>query len=259
MVDLLYFGDHCGPGIVIWDILNRKDKLLFMLGSFTFDKILLFLKDKNFDSIYDINYLFNSKNINIKPNFKSIINQNIHLNNPKYENSIFHSKYNFHFLHDYMYFAEENAVLNYDFIVNQYKLKIKNTMNIFNNNNPVLLLNFLFAEYCNNVIIDNIHDMLNVLNSYMPHKKYYLLFFTNFNIPNIHIENVFFIKINNDYSNWHILPNNLRGGLYSEIYNGFYDVTKKINLNNFFPKFEETYYYKNNMNNSDINTCGALD
>jgi hypothetical protein len=125
MCDLLYLGDHCGPGIIIWDILNRRDKLLFMLGSFTFDKILLFLKDRNFDSIYDKNYLANSKNPHVRPHFKSIMNQNIHLNNPTYENCIFHSKYNFNFLHDYMYLPQENAILNYDYIVNQYKLKIQ--------------------------------------------------------------------------------------------------------------------------------------
>lgn len=259
MIDLLYFGDHCGPGIIIWDILNRRDKLLFMLGAFTFDKILLFLKDKNFDSIYDKNYLVNSKNINLKPNIKSILNQNIHFNNASYENCITHSKYNFNFLHDYIYFAQENAILNYDYIVNQYKLKIRNTMNIFNNNNPVFLINFLYAEHSTNIIINNIHDMLNVLNSYMPHKKYYLLFFTNFNIPNIHIDNVFFIKINNNYNNWHSVPNKMRIQLYSEIYNEFYNVAKKLNFNHFFPVFEKTYYYMNTMNNDDINTCGSLD
>jgi hypothetical protein len=93
----------------------------------------------------------------------------------------------------------------------------------------------------------------------MSHKKYYLLFFTNFNVPNIHIDNVFFIKINNDYNNWHSIPNNLRVNLYSEIYNGFYNVTKKLNLNNFFPKFEESFYYKNSIHDVTINTCGALD
>jgi len=98
--------------------------------------------------------------------------------------------------------------------MNQYKLKIENTQNIFNNNNPVLILNFLYASNCNDVIINNINDMLNVLTSYMSHKKYYLLFFTNFEIPNVHFD---------------------------------------------IPIFEETYYYKNNVNNNDINTCGSLD
>jgi len=113
MCDLLYFGDHCGPGIVIWDILNKRDKLLFMLGSFTFDNILLFLKDRNFNSIYDKNYLVNSKNKNIKPNITSGLNQNVHFDNPLYDNPLYdncikHSKYNFNFLHDYIYSHEEN-------------------------------------------------------------------------------------------------------------------------------------------------------
>ena len=259
MCDLLYFGDHCGPGIVIWDILNKRQKLLFMLGSFTFDKILLFLKDRNFYSIYDKNYLVNSKNENLIPNIKSGLNQNVHFDNPRYDNCIKHSKYNFQFLHDFIYSHEENAILNYDFIVKQYNLKIENTINVFNNNNPVLIINFLHAEQSNDVTKNNINDMLNVLTSYMPHKKYYLLFFTNFEIPNIPFDNVFFIKVNENYNNWHNTPNNLRVGLYSEIYSGFYNVAKHLNLNNNFPVFEETYYYKNNVNNDDINTCGSLD
>ena len=259
MCDLLYFGEHCAPGIIIWDILNKRDKLLFMLGSFTFNNILSFLKDRNFHCIYDTDYLVNSKNIYYKPNIKSELNQNIHFDNPLYDNCIMHSKYNFYFVHDYIYSQQENSILNYNYIANQYKLKIENTINIFNNNNPVFIINFLFANECNNVIMNNINEMLNVLNSYMPHKKYYILFFTNFEIPNIYFDNVFFIRLNNDYSNWHQTPNNLRFGLYKEIYDNFYNITQKVNLSNHFPIFEETHYYKNNVHNNEINTCGALD
>jgi hypothetical protein len=259
MCDLLYFGDHCGPGIIIWDILNRRDKLLFMLGAFTFDNILRFLKDRNFHSIYDKKYLVNSKNDTLVTNIKSEIHKNYHFDNPIYSACIKHSKYNFHFLHDFIYSHQENAILNYDFIVNQYNLKIQNTMNVFNNANPVLLINFLFLASCNDVIKSNINEMLHVLNSYMPHKKYYLLFFTNFDIPNIHYDNVFFIKINTDYSNWHAIPNNLRVNLYLEIYNGFYNITKHLHLHDHFPEFKNTFYYQNNLNNMDTNTCGTLD
>jgi hypothetical protein len=258
MSEIMYFGEHCGPGIIIWDILNKRDKLLFMLGVFSFDKILSYLKDRNLHSIYDKNYLINSKNNKIKPNIKSVLKQNIHFDNPLYDNCIQHSKYGFIFLHDYIYLHNENTILNYDFIANQYKLKIENTTKLFNNNNPVLILNFLSSNDCNNVIVNNINEMIQVLNSYMPHKKYYLLFFTNFEIPNIYFDNVFFIKIEQNYNNWVMTPNNLRVGLYKEIYDKFYNITKKLNLH-YYPVFEETYYYKNNIHNGEINTCGSLD
>jgi len=259
MCDLMYFGDHCAPGIIIWDILNKRDKILFMLGAFKIDSILSFLKDRNFHSIYDTNYLVNSKNEHIKPIIKSELNQNIHFDNPKYDNCIVHSKYKFCFLHDYIYSHEQNAILNYNYISNQYKLKIEKTMNIFNNNNPILFINFVYSMESTNYINNNIHELIHVLNSYIPHKKYYILFFTNFEIPNIHIENIFFIKLKNDYSNWHVTPNNLRVNLYKEIYNNFYKVTKKLNLHRNFPVFEETFYYKTNVHNQKIDTCGCLD
>jgi len=259
MCDLMYFGDHCAPGIIIWDILNKRDKLLFMLGAFKIDHILLFLKDKNLHSIYDTNYLVNSKNQNLKPKIKSDLNQNIHFDNPKYDNCIKHSKYKFCFVHDYIYSHEENAILNYNYISNQYKSKIEKTINIFNNNNPILFLNFVYSNESTNYIINNINEINNVLDSYISHKKYYILFFTNFEIPNIQNDNIFFIKITNDYSNWHKIPNNLRLNLYKEIYDNFYKITEKINLKHNFPVFEETYYYKTNIFNKKLDTCGCLD
>ena len=255
MCDIMYLGDHCAPGIVICDILNKKDKLLFMLGSFTLNSIISYLSDNDWDLIYDKKYLVNKLQPGKTIYFKNELNKNIHFSHDNLNNTIFHSKYMFHFLHDYIV-DENNNILNYDFIVEQYKNKIKNTKELFNNEKPVIFINFLWDKTMNDVIMKNIDQLINVLNGYIKHKKYYIIFFTNFELLNLHYENIFFIKLNNYYNDWHFKTNKNRFELYKEIYENFYNVTKKLNLNENFPIFENTYYYQNNKSNDNSLTCG---
>ena len=56
-LNLYHLGDHCEPGIIINDILNIKTKTLFMLGVYSFNNIISYLNDNDYEKIYDKKYL----------------------------------------------------------------------------------------------------------------------------------------------------------------------------------------------------------
>src|SRR3989339_814590 len=65
-IELYHLGDFCEPGIIINDILNDKKKLLFMLGNYNFNDIVSYLKDNDFEKIYDRNFFQINKNRNVR-------------------------------------------------------------------------------------------------------------------------------------------------------------------------------------------------
>lgn len=56
-LELLHFGDHCMPGIIINDTLKIQKKGLFQLGHYFFNDIINFLYDNKYHDIYDEQYL----------------------------------------------------------------------------------------------------------------------------------------------------------------------------------------------------------
>lgn len=242
----MYLGDHCATNIIINDILAIKKPKLFMLGGFRFDDIIKYLSEQKLEEIYDKKYLkaYHDKDISLK--FKSIEKKHDHC--PDVNNCIINIKYNFIFHHDFMFVKENNTIMNYNYIVNQYNTKIKNTFTMFNNENPIIFINFVWNDeimynvYKNN---DKVIEMQNILKKYIPHKPFYILFFTNNQNININVKNVLVVKLKNNYESWiHNTPKeNIE--IYTEIYNAFYNATIKLNLQHHFPSFENTHYYKN--------------
>ena len=253
MCDLIHLGDHCAPGIIINDILLRNEKLLFMLGVYSFDSIIKYLEFENLELIYDKQFLqVNNKNI---ARFENKIKSFSH------SSGVHHSKFGFGFNHDYKYCIKNNAVLNYNFIVNIFNEKIANTKKLFSNENPIIFITFTHFT-------SNIDDMICILQKYIPSKKFYIIFFTNNdeftyspkkqnNYDTVinedtgtseqidSSEKVFIIKLQNSYDNWFLMKKQQALILYKEIYESFYATAIKINLHMHFPTFENTPGYKN--------------
>ena len=117
-IELLHFGDECTPHIIINDILKQRKKTLFMLGHYSFNDILNYINDNNYEAIYDRQYL--------KVTAKT--------------SHILHTKYGFILNHDYIY--KDGEFINYDFVVERFNLKINNFKESLANNNRLIFLNF---------------------------------------------------------------------------------------------------------------------
>jgi hypothetical protein len=241
----MYLGDQCATNIIINDILKRKKKLLFMLGAFRFDNIVQFLEENKWEEIYDKKFLKPCNNSNVSLIFENTVNKNTHLFD--LDNCIRNTKYNFNFHHDFLYDKHTNKILNYQFIVNQYNVKIKNTRELFTNDKPVIFINFVFAhDMMKQLIPSNLNRMISVLKKQIPHKKFYIFFFTNFHDLHVSCENVHFIYLQNNYVEWSHKTPKQNFELYKEIYNKFYETTKKIGLQSHFTTFDKTPYFIEN-------------
>jgi hypothetical protein len=216
-----------------------------MLGSFRFDCLLNYLKEGKFHEIYEKQYLQPAVEPETVIQFKSIENKHTHLTDQK--DTIKNKKYEFYFHHDFLYMRENKEILNYDYIVNEYRLKIHNTLQTFKNNKPLLFINFIWDhEYMKSIIPSKINEMKDVLRKYIPHKPFYLLFFTSDHSYHFSEENVYLIKLDHYYSDWHMKTPKQNFELYKEIYTRFYQITQMLNLHHSFPLFENTAYYHTN-------------
>jgi len=243
MCDIMYLGDHCGNTILISNILNKKDKLLFMLGGFPMNSITKYLKEGKLQEIYDTQFLKPFYDRNISLTFDS--SEEVFTHQSELEYCITNTKYNFNFHHDFKYNNATNVVSNYNFIVNQYNLKIKNTLEMFKNNNPILFINFLWEhETVYNQLQTYVNDMKNVLKRYIPHKKFYILLFTTNQTIEIKSDDVFLLKLQQFTNDWPCKTPKQNFQSYKEIYKKFYKVVEKLKLTEHFPDFQNTYYHK---------------
>jgi len=243
MCDIMYLGDHCANTILISHILNKKDKLLFMLGGFRMDCITKYLKEEKLEEIYDKQYLKAYHDTNVPLTFES--SEEVFTHQTELEYCITNTKYNFNFHHDFKYNKATNVVSNYNFIVNQYNLKIKNTLEMFKNNNPILFINFLWEhEYMYKQLETYVNDMKEVLQKYIPHKKFYILLFTTNQTIEIKSQDVFLLKLSHFTNDWPCKKPNQNYQSYKEIYKKFYKVVEKLKLTEHFPDFKNTYYHK---------------
>jgi len=121
-VELLHFGAECEPGIIISDVLRLKRKTLFMAGRYSFNSILDYLNDANYENIYDRLCLTPGHDVDAS---KTIMR---------------HQLYNFQFPHDYMF--ENGEITNYDAIVKRFDEKIANFRNVLRNERMVIFLGY---------------------------------------------------------------------------------------------------------------------
>jgi hypothetical protein len=222
-IKLVHFGNDCAPGIIINDILNIKGKQLFQLGFYNFNHILEYLKESKYEEIYDKSHLF-FNNIKITEFYS-------HLNEYKTGPSILNKKYNFNFNHDY--FMQDYKIMNYEFIVNSFNIKIKNFKECLDLEKKIIFITFTNVDIKALEMIDLLKEKTN--------NWFKLMIFTSNKNLNYFIDKVELIYLNNEYDNWFLKSPKDRFILYMEIYNKFYkQASEYINL----PVFEDTFYYK---------------
>ena len=201
-INLIHFGDHCAPGIIINDILKVNKKQLFILVIYEFNYIIKYLQDDTLDKIYDKKYL------------------------KKEYNKTKHLSYNFIFNHDYNY-DEYSNIINYDFKKSRFIEKIKNYNEIFKLNMFNIFINF--TQNVNNLNIDGF------LQLYKNKINFHLIIFTNNDYNSINHENISIVKLKNNYEAWYSMNKNTKNILYEEIYMRFIEVLNKNKIIHNFP------------------------
>ena len=230
--ELIDFGNQCLPSILIRNILNKKKKYLFMLGNYSFNNICNFLENGILEDIYNKEYLFYGD--------KKV--ENFTDENKKYCHNIVikNIKYNFAFNHDFAYDISNNTITNYDFIVNEFNEKIINFKELMINEKTPVFINF--SE--NNKYFFNFEKMNNMLKKWC-NKKFYIFVFlfstkntVNKIVNDYDNDNIILIHLENDLSNWHIQPKDIKKILFKEIYEKYCDTMKKLELENEFSDFD---------------------
>ena len=209
-IELCHLGEHCAPGILINDILKIKKKTLFMLGTYTFNNILRYLYDCNYENIY------NKQHFTITS-----------------DNYVEHILYNFKFNHDYQ--LQNSEIINYEFIRDRFNIKIKNFREMLSNESMCIFITFTTD-------VDNlkIKEMLHWLS--LNKKNFHLIIFTNSIENNIYIKNLSIICLKNRFDEWYLTSN--RTTLYKEIHQEFINCLKYYNIEHNFPlTTEEEFIY----------------
>jgi hypothetical protein len=155
---------------------------------------------------------------------------------------IVNTKLNFGFLHHYNYDVSNNCINNYDFVVEQFKLRINEFKNILTNEKKIIFVNFSIYSCLNNMKID---EMMEKLSS-MITKKYYMVifFYGHTRLPNNIDEeykefceelynkhnNIKIIFLKSDFTNWWKEEVNVKKVLYGEICEGFLKACADLNI-----------------------------
>ena len=199
-LNLIHFGDNCAPGILINDILKIKKKQLFMLGVYPFNDILKYLQKNNLHEIYDKKYFKKTK-----------------------DNITNHLLYKFTFNHDYVYDGSCN-IINYEFVKERFKVKIKNYDDMFKQNALNIFINF--TDDIDNL---NINDFLHL---YKNKIKFHLIIFTNNDYVDINNDFISVVRLKNSYENWWTMHPTLKNILYNEIYFQYTKILNNIMIKN---------------------------
>lgn len=213
-LDLCHLGNQCGPGIIIDDILNIRKKTLFMLGIYGFNNILNFLKEANYEKIYDKKYLKKEAN-----------------------NHVRHSKYGFTFNHEYK--IENSNFTNYDAVKDRFDQKIKNFREMLKNPKKTVFINVV-----ERVDTLQLEDMVNWLKDNKG--NFHLIIFTDKDYTTKYqSEHLSIIRLKNTFCNWWVMPDKTKACLYEEMYNNFIKCLEKKTIVNNFPKnYKDTDYGK---------------
>lgn len=212
-VELCHLGDNCEPGIILDDILYINKKYPFMLGHYSFNHIVAYLRDNNYEKIYNKNHLKVEAN-----------------------NLVSHNVYNFKFNHDYK--TSNGDITNYDHIKTRFDEKIKNFREMIQSPKMTIFVNF--TNNVNGLDINGMVEWLKINKS-----NSHIIIFTNnnydagkHNSPNLSI-----IKLEKSYASWWEIDKPKRRFLYKEIYEKFINCLNNKNIANNFPKsFKDTSY-----------------
>lgn len=241
MCEIIPFGDSCFPESLS-DILSIKKKYIWALVGCSLEGNLKYLQTKNFKSIYDKSKLV----CQAQPSMEFLSEKNKLYDAESVELSIFHEDYGFSFLHFYDIDYFNKCVRNYNYVVKEFNKRIETTLETFKNSNPVIFVHICDSEYIELSVIIN---LINELESWMK-KPFFLFIFiykkstseyisdTSKLPPNVSITELKFL------SNYWVLPFNERINLYREFYSRFYETCRLFQLQNYFPLFEDTTYFK---------------
>jgi hypothetical protein len=225
--ELIDIGNNCLPNTLIRQILNNKNKQIFMLGIYNFNDICKYLENGIFEDIYNKDLLTyeNSPILNFTDEIQSYSHKSI----------IKNKKLNFMHNHDFSYDISTNTITNYNFIVKEFDLKIQNFKEICKNQKLPIFINF--TDNINNY---KFKEVLDILQKYI-HKKFYIFIF----IYGIHkreiseYDNIKYIYLDNNFFEWWKHPKEIKKILYKEIYEKYIDIMIKLNININFIPFEE--------------------
>ena len=212
--ELCHFGQACGSGIIINDILKIKKKELFMLGIYPLNSIIPYLKSKNYEDIYKIEYL------------KHDVSQPW----------LVHTLYDFGFPHDYK--IKENKIINYDEVKQRFDEKIKNFKDTLNNNDLTIFITVQLPS------TDVIINAINWLEENKPNFHLVLMDIDRKRVdPSIISEKVSLIRLEKaDQPYWNNMFSLKSKDFFEEMYVKFLDALHQKNIKHNYPKFEDTQY-----------------
>jgi len=211
-IELLHWGDQCAPGIIIDDILFQNKKTLFMLGIYSFNNILAFLKDDCLENIYDSNFL----------EYRSAVETK-------------HTKYGFIFNHDYLY-GENKECTNYGIIKARFDKKINHFRETMEDENTMALC----INITSNVDALQIDETIEWLQQNKKGGHFHMILFTDKpftrkidpNDPSISV-----VSLQNTIGYWWSYPMIKKNALYNEFYTGFIQCLQKKNIAHSYPLF----------------------
>ena len=175
-----------------------------MLGTYLFNDILSYLKEGDYETIYD------RKNLRILPN-----------------NHIQHKKYNFVLNHDYT--ISNSQISNYDFVKSRFDIKIKNFKELLFSENMCVFI--VFSKNVDNLKIDEMIEWLS-----LHKKKFHIMIFTPEKHKTISTSDLYsIIDMKYHYKDWWKMDITNKTILYKEIYKQFIQCLAYRNIVHDFP------------------------
>lgn len=217
-ISFIHFGERCQPIIIINLILKIHRKTLFQLAIHPFNTLIKELEDGNFMDIINLQYLkYDNEYINyLEEDLKNGFGHDSILIHQKYEG--------IRLVHDYS--VDDNKITNYNFLNNNFKIKIDNFMDDINNKKFLCFITFMLETNINNLEFDR---MINVLKDKYKIQNFIICIFTNdvlnenLIIPDEY-EIIYIDQVFGDYTHRSI---EYRVNLYKEIYIKFQNIIIK--------------------------------
>lgn len=228
---ILHFGDHCGPGIIICDILGKKETVLFQLGNFPFNGILDVLREGNFSELTAAKYLATE-------DWKPITKVESTLQRHAHVSVVRHLKYrDISFVHDFL--LEDGAVKNHAFICKMFEEKVASFLNKIQDPAPKILINFTELPQRLRIL-----EAVGFLRARVK-GKFRLLIFSPPTAPQPQLsaelkESVTLVRLQRDYGGWWTKSETERTEIFRHIYSCFLAAVPEFA----FPVWEETPYMK---------------
>ncbi len=213
---LYHLGDICTPSLIINELLNIKEKSLFMLGTFKLDGITSYLSNNKLEEIYDIG-LYDISSIN--------------------NNFFIHKKYNIELNHDFK-IDSNNTIINNDKVIARFKEKINNWENMCNSEESVIFLHMPFS-----VNIKHIIDFMDVMKLHKKKGKVFMVCLSPNTIctdvrphPNVSIKK---LNIQRSLYSWDFVGIQKRN-IIKEQYDLFLEALSDLSVSHTFPEFDKT-------------------